>query len=116
MSQILKTSKGRPITQFYLELGQNPARFEIQKMQLLYLKYILDENEESLIKTVLELQFQKPEKRDWASTCLSDLKELNITDNLEEIKNMSKNQFKSEVKEKISQSEDVKHPYPLKIP
>ena len=38
LRQILKTTKGCPITQLYLEVGQFPARFEIQKMRLLYLK------------------------------------------------------------------------------
>ena len=46
MRQIFKTTKGCPITELYLSLGQIPARYEIQKMRLLYLKKILHKNEE----------------------------------------------------------------------
>ena len=50
LRKILKTTKGCPITQLYLEVGQYPARYEIQKMRLLYLKYILEQDEESTLK------------------------------------------------------------------
>ena len=56
LRKVLNTTKGCPITQLYLEIGQIPARFEIQKMRLLYLKYILKENEESLLRKFLQLQ------------------------------------------------------------
>ena len=52
MRKILQTSRGCPIIQLYLEIGQAPARFEIQKMRLLYLKYILDEEEDSILKNL----------------------------------------------------------------
>ena len=48
MRKILQTSRWCPIIQPYLEIGHAPARFEIQKMRLLYLKYILDEEEDSI--------------------------------------------------------------------
>ena len=47
MSQIFKTTKRCPITELYLSLGQIPARFEIQKMRLLYLKKMLHENKQT---------------------------------------------------------------------
>ena len=53
LRQILKTTKGCPITQLYLEVGQVPARFAIQKMRLLFLKYILQQSDESSLKKVL---------------------------------------------------------------
>jgi hypothetical protein len=49
MRKLLKTSKGCPIVQMYAELGQIPARFEIVKLRLLFLKYILNQNPDSLI-------------------------------------------------------------------
>ena len=64
LRQVLKTSKGCPITELYLSVGQHPARFEIQKMRLLYLKYILLQDEESLISKFLQLQLEKPTKGD----------------------------------------------------
>ena len=59
MRKILQTSRGCPIIQLYLEIGQAPARFEIQKMRILYLKYILDQEDDSILKKFLNLQFEK---------------------------------------------------------
>ena len=64
MRQIFKTTKGCPITELYLSLGQIPARYEIQKMRLLYLKKILHENEESLLFKFFKLQLELPTKGD----------------------------------------------------
>ena len=103
MRQILKTSKGCPITQLYLELGQIPARFVIQKLRLLYLKYILQQGEESTLKQFLKLQLEQPTKGDWASTCKNDLKSLDISESLEEIKVMTKNSFKKILNNRIEE-------------
>ena len=64
MRKVLKTTKGCPITSLYLALGQIPARFEILKMKLLYLKYILEQPEESTIYKVFKLQLENPKKGD----------------------------------------------------
>ena len=82
-------------------MGQVPARFEIQKMRLLYLKYILDQIDDSLLKKFFSLQMKNEVKNSWASTCLKDLKELKTPDSLDEIKIMKKNKFKEIWKEKV---------------
>ena len=104
LRQIFKTSKGCPITELYLSIGQHPARFEIQKMRLLYLKKILHEDEDSQLLKFFQLQVKFPTKGDWASTSLADLKELNISKSLEEIKLMTNNQFKNLVKERVKEN------------
>ena len=91
--KLLKTSTGCPIVQLYLETGHIPARFAIKKARLLFLKAILEESQESLIYKFLILQLQNPTKGDWASTCIQDLKDLEICLTFEEIKKMSKNQL-----------------------
>ena len=48
------------------------------KIRLLFLKGILQEKPESLIYKFLQLQFEHPTKGDWSSTCVKDLKDLNI--------------------------------------
>ena len=83
MRRLLKTTKGCPINQLYFELGQIPARFEILKLRLLFLKYILDQEEESLINKFFKLQIRQPTKGDWGSTCISNLGELNMNLSLE---------------------------------
>ena len=57
LRKVLNTTKGCPITQLYLAVGYTPARFEIQKMRLLYLKYILEEDESSLLSKFLNFRW-----------------------------------------------------------
>ena len=98
LRKILNTSKGCPITELYFSVGHIPARFEIQKMRLLFLQYILQQDEESLLKRFFLLQLELPTKGDWASTCLKDLKELKIDLSLEDIKKISENKFRKLLK------------------
>ena len=86
LRKVLKTTMGCPITQLYLEMGVTPARFEIQKMRLLYLKNILEEREESSRNKFFFLQLELPTRGSWAQTCINDMKELKITETFEEIK------------------------------
>ena len=65
LRKLLKTSKGCPIIQLYLTFGVIPARFQIMKMRIMFLKDILNETEESLIRKFYELQVKKPTKGDW---------------------------------------------------
>ena len=103
MRKLLKTSKGCPIIQIYLELGQIPARFEIIKLRLFFLKYILNQDQESKIFKFLKLQMEKPVRFDWASTCKQDLKKLKMNISFEDIRNMPvkpfRNLFRNKCKE-----------------
>ena len=94
MRQLLKTSRGCPIAQIYLELGQVPARFDIFKLRLFFLKYILNQEEDSLIYKFFYLQVQNPSKCNWASSCKENLQQLKINLTFEEIKLMSATKFK----------------------
>ena len=73
LRQLLKTSKGCPISQLYLETGHRPARFEIVRRRLLFLKNILHEKPNSTLYKFIKLQFENPRRGDWMSSCLSDL-------------------------------------------
>ena len=73
-------------------------------MRLLYLKYILHENDDSLLSNFLKLQLEQPTKGDWASSCMKDLRELEMPYTLEQIKLMSYNQFKNKVKIKVREN------------
>ena len=98
MRKILKTSS------LYLVLGQTPARFEILKMRLLFLKYILEQPLESIIYRMLKLQLENPTRGDWASSCFKDLENINLKLTLEQIKSMKKEKYKSILKEKVSEA------------
>ena len=101
MRQIFKTTKGCPLVQLYLEFSQHPARFEIIKIRLLFLKTILDEDEESMISKFVRLQQEQSVKGDWISTCFKDLKSLDMSVSLSEIRNMSKNSFRKILNKRI---------------
>ena len=45
----INTSKGCPNVELYLTMGHIPARFAIMKIRLAFLKYILNEDENSMI-------------------------------------------------------------------
>ena len=79
--------------QLYREAGIFPLRFQIMKSRLLYLKYILEQTEESKLFQFLKLQFEQPSNGDWASMCLQDMKTLNIEESLQEIKMFNKKAF-----------------------
>ena len=102
LRQIFATPRSCPIVQLYLETGQYPARFEIIRLKLLFLKYILSQNENTTIYKFLQLQLEKPTiKGEWASSCLADLHRLKIKLSLNEIKVMKIIKYKSLLKKKI---------------
>ena len=99
LRQILRTGKGCPIVQIYLEVGQIPARFELQRLRLLFLKNILQQDKESMSYKFFYLQVEQPTRGDWASTCFNDLKELEISESLDDIRLMSKSKFNEMLKQ-----------------
>ena len=104
LRKILKTNKGCPIVQLYLEVGQIPARFEIQKMRCLYLWYILSQDENSLLYKFFMLQFENRSKGDWAFTVLTDLNQLKISQSFDEIRTMSKYKFSKLLKQRTKEN------------
>ena len=104
LRQILVTGRGCPIVQLYLEVGVIPARFEIQRYRLLFLKSILQEEPSSRVSKFFNLQLNQPTRGDWVSTCLKDLKTLKITESLEEIKVMTKGKYNRMLKERIHEN------------
>ena len=102
LRKILKTTKGCPIAQMYLETGHVPARFEIKKIRLLFLQYILKESPSSLISKFLQLQIENPTRGDWASNCINDLEELKINLSFEEIKMLTKAKFNQMLKKALA--------------
>jgi hypothetical protein len=78
LRKVLNTTKGCPIVQLYLEMGHTPARLEIQKNRLLFLQYILQQSDDSTLSKKFKLQLEMPTRGDWASTCIQDLKDLNV--------------------------------------
>ena len=102
LRKILNTTRGCPISQLYLETGQWPARFQIVKLRMLFLKSILDQDERSMVSKFLKLQIQQPTKGDWVSSCKMDLEKMKIELKFEEIRKMSKDDFLKMIKLKLA--------------
>ena len=58
-----------------------PLRDMIRQRRLNFLKYILDQKEESILSQVFEKQCEKKTKKDWVTSVLADLDllDLNVT-------------------------------------
>ena len=67
----------------YLEAGQWPARFELQKMRCLFLKQILNQDENSQVVRFFYLQLNQPVRNEWVSTCIDKFERIiNLCNNL----------------------------------
>ena len=73
------------------------------KARMLFLKTILDEDQQSMVAQFFKLQTEQPIKGDWASMCRKDLKEMNIELDLKDIRKMPKESFSQMIKQKISE-------------
>ena len=68
----------------------------------MFLHYILQEHEESLLFSFLLAQMEDPKDGDWWLTVKNEMEELKLDVTLSEIKQMSKKTFKNKVKTSVS--------------
>ena len=101
LRRFLEAGKCTPKEMLYLETGTIPLRFLIIIRRLMYFHYLLNGDEDSLVNKVLKIQMMKPSKDDWINQVNDDLNSLDITLTPEEIENLSKDQFRKIVQEKI---------------
>ena len=90
-----------PKCMLYLESGCKPIRFTIMTRRVMYLHYILNEDEHSLISRFFQAQHSEPCKDDWSSQVCEDLLSLEIYLTFEQIKKSTREQFKKLVDESI---------------
>ena len=100
LRKIFKTGSGCPIFQLYLESGHIPARFAIKRMKVIFFKYIISQDEGSLMFKLLMAQKNNRKRGDWYSEVKNIINELNISLNDEDIKKTTVFEFKKIVKEK----------------
>ena len=105
-NQILRLITGAqqkvPLEMLFLETGELPLKYVIIVRRLMYYQEILKRHEKELVKRVFTAMKIDPLKGDWINLIIEDLKYLDMTvDNEEEIKNLSKNEFRRLVKNKI---------------
>ena len=101
LRKILEAGRSCPKEMLYLETGSWPIRFIIMSRRLMFLHYILNEKNKSLIKQFLQAQILNPVKNDWIHTVRENLDELEIGLEFDNIEVLSKNNFKNFVDKKI---------------
>ena len=88
----------------YLDTGTMPIRFILTYRRIMFLHYILNEDQESLICRFYKAQVKNPTLNDWSVTVENDLKELGISQSNEEIKTLKKEKFAEIVKQAVEES------------
>ena len=99
LKQALDLPPHTPDCLLLLELGIEPIETKLMSKRMLFLKYLVD-HPEDLAHSILRLQIKTPLKGDWWTQAKSDLKDLGLTSNLDEIKALSKEAWKKTVKTK----------------
>ena len=101
LRKLLGCPSKTPKELLYLETGTIPVRYIIMGRRLNYLWYLLNEEEDALIRRFLQAQIDSPIKGDWILTVRENLAHLDINMTLEEVCATSKNAFKNIVKEAL---------------
>ena len=83
----------------YLELSCIPVRFIILSRRIMFLHYILNESESSLVQRFLKAQEANPTKNDWCQSVQEALNTLELELSINTIKLMKKEDLKVLVKE-----------------
>ena len=101
LRKLFSLAKSAPKEGLYIESGKMPIRFIVMERRLMYLWHILHRDESELLQRFLSAQQLWTGKHDWISQVRKNMSEikLNLTD--EQIKNMSKEFFKKQVKIKV---------------
>ena len=105
LKNIFKVNTGIqiPLHLIYLDGGQIPARYQIVRFRLNYFQYILQQNDRSLLFSMLTAQENSPTKNDWYSEVQKNIKEFNIDLSNSDIKNMNKKQFQKITRQKSAE-------------
>ena len=98
LRKIIACPRTTPRPMLYLDMGCLPLRYVVKTRRLMFLHYVLNESESSLIHSFFKAQVESPVKGDWYHHIIEDMRDLSL-DNLtfEDIKNQSKSQFKNRV-------------------
>ena len=104
LKMILEAPSSTPKVSLYLEMGCVPIRFIIKSRRIMFLHYILNQNENSLLFKFFNAQLDNPVKGDWSEQVLLDLSEIDLQLTMLEIKNLSKETFRVKVKKAIERA------------
>ena len=82
-----------------LELGLTSVKYVLIKKRMMYLYHILVSSDTSLISQIFHEQQKSPLRYDWATMIKSDMKQIKLNLSNEELKMMTKLNFKKKIKD-----------------
>ena len=104
LRKIMNVPSSCPIEALYLELGCIPLRYIIKSRRVNYLHHLVTRKETEMISKFFYTQWKYPSKKnEWTTKVREDLQDLQIDDNLEKMKCLSKYSFKNLVRKKIEE-------------
>ena len=98
-----------PSVSLYLETGSISIGTIIKVRRVIFLQYLLKLDSSEMLSKFLWAQWENPIKFDWTLEVRKNLKEFGVTNNIEEIKNMSKYSFKKLVMKKAREFEFLRY-------
>ena len=101
LRKVFEVPSSCPKEMLYLETGCLPVSYLIVIRRLMFLHYILHEEEFSLIYRFLQSQLISPLKGDWILEIKKNLEEYNVGCTIEEIKKVSESSFKKKVEKAV---------------
>ena len=102
--RILEAPCSTPTASLYLEMGCLPIRFIIKTRRIMYLHYILNQDENSLLFKFFLAQKNDPVKGDWTEQVQSDMKDIDLKLTMNEIKTLSQESFRNTVKKAVEKA------------
>ena len=102
LRRILEAPSSTPKVSLYLEMGCLPIRFIIKSRRIMFLHYILNQKQDSLIFKFFQAQLENPVKGDWSEQVKSDISEIDLKLTMEEISILSKEAFRTKLKKAIN--------------
>ena len=100
LRKVLDTPFSTPNEALYLEMGVVPLKYILQGRRLMFLHYLLNQDEHEVLAQFFNAQWENPGKNDWVKTVQDDIADLQINMNIQEIKLCPWSSFKYLVSEK----------------
>ena len=104
LKRILEAPSTTPTPMLYLEMGCLPIRYIIMTRRIMYLHYLLTQDDDSLLSSFFMAQWENPVPGDWTEQVKIDLEKIKLDLTLETIKLMSKEEFQKVVKNAINKT------------
>lgn len=100
LRKLLNLPAKTPKPMLYFMTGSTPVHSIVKRRRLVYLNHILNQGEESLVRTFFDCQLETRKPKDWASQIMKDLSDFKIEHSMNEIKMFKEEAWKTFVKEK----------------